>query len=81
MKQIGPGKARKLSELPDGSQTNAVFSSDGRRSPPSSRPTSEQLSCDHVANGRSRARGRLRRNRRRHGTTTIGPVITWQPGR
>ena len=26
-----PGRARKLSELPDGSQTNAVFSSDGRR--------------------------------------------------
>ena len=29
VKRIGPGKARKLSDLPDGSQTNAVFSSDG----------------------------------------------------
>jgi hypothetical protein len=31
VKPIGRGRARKLSELPDGSQTNAVFSSDGRR--------------------------------------------------
>jgi Tol biopolymer transport system component len=30
-KRIGPGKARKLCQLPDGSQTNGVFSSDGRR--------------------------------------------------
>ena len=28
-KKIGPGKAKKLAELPDGSQTNSVFSSDG----------------------------------------------------
>jgi hypothetical protein len=31
VKRIGWGRARKLSEPPDGSQTNAVFSSDGRR--------------------------------------------------
>jgi tricorn protease-like protein len=31
VKRIGPGKARKLSALPDGSDTNGVFSSDGRR--------------------------------------------------
>ena len=29
-KKIGPGKAKKIAELPDGSQTNSVFSSDGR---------------------------------------------------
>ncbi len=31
VKQIGRGRARKLSEVADGSKTNAVFSSDGRR--------------------------------------------------
>ena len=29
VKKIGPGKAKKIAELPDGSQTNSVFSSDG----------------------------------------------------
>ena len=49
-------------ELPDGSQTNAVFSSDGSRSRPSSPPKSrEQLSAISVADGREqRARRRLR---------------------
>ena len=31
VKRIGDGAARKLTELPDESQTNAVFSSDGKR--------------------------------------------------
>ena len=31
LKRIGPGKARKLAQLPDGSETNGVFSSDGRK--------------------------------------------------
>ena len=31
-KKIGPGKAKKVVELPDGSQTNSVFSSDGKSS-------------------------------------------------
>ena len=28
-KKIGPGKAKKIAELPDSFQTNSVFSSDG----------------------------------------------------
>ena len=30
-KRIGPARAQKLTELPDGSETNSVFSSDGKR--------------------------------------------------
>lgn len=81
VKRIGPGKARKLTQLPDGSETNSVFSSDGRRI--AAFVASEervQLVAIDVKSGRQ---GDLA-----SGTdlteadgTTIGPVITWQPVR
>jgi Tol biopolymer transport system component len=78
-KRIGPAKARKLCQLPDGSQTNGVFSSDGRRVAAfvaveesqslvsidvSSRRQSELAEGFAVTKGDG---------------TEIGPVISWQP--
>ena len=52
VKRIGPGGARKLTELPDGSQTNAVFSSDGKQVAAFIEAEgSEQLSSIYVADG------------------------------
>lgn len=85
VKRIGPGRARKLSELPDGSQTNAVFSSDGKRVAAFIEADGrEQLSSIDVA---SRSVGELAEGfeptepSEGGSTSTIGPVITWQPVR
>lgn len=80
VKRIGRGRARKLSEVADGSKTNAVFSSDGRRVAAFIASNGvESLSAIDVASGR--------------GTdlaesysfddegSTIGPVMAWQPVR
>ena len=82
VKRIGPGAARKLSELPDGSQTNAVFSSDGKQvaafieaEGQSSSPRSCRRRLDSEL-----AEGFEPRNDADSGTVThVGPVITWQP--
>jgi dipeptidyl aminopeptidase/acylaminoacyl peptidase len=85
VKPIGPGRARKLSELPDGSKTNAVFSSDGRRVAAFIEAEGrEQLSSIDVATGSARelAEGfEPGEPSEGGGTSTIGPVITWQPVR
>jgi tricorn protease-like protein len=85
VKRIGPGRARKLSELPDGSKTNAVFSSDGRRVAAFIEAEGrEQLSSIDVATGSARelAEGfEPGEPSAEGGTSTIGPVITWQPVR
>jgi dipeptidyl aminopeptidase/acylaminoacyl peptidase len=77
-KRIGPSKAHKLTELPDGSATSSVFSSDGRRVAAFVEAEGEQelVSID-VANGRSSelAEG----YDLTEGGTEIGPVIDWQP--
>jgi dipeptidyl aminopeptidase/acylaminoacyl peptidase len=84
VKRIGHGAARKLSELPDGSRTNAVFSSDGRRVAAFiDAEGEERLSSIDVA---SRAETELAEGfdptaAEEGGTSTIGPVITWQPTR
>jgi Tol biopolymer transport system component len=86
VKQIGPGRAHKLSELPDGSQTNAVFSSDGKKVAAFIEADGrEQLSSIDVS---SRSTTELAEGfeplepSAEPGTvTTIGPVITWQPVR
>jgi dipeptidyl aminopeptidase/acylaminoacyl peptidase len=81
VKRVGPSKARKLCELPDGSETNGVFSSDGRRVAAFvAADERESLVSIDVASGRqsdlvegvdlSEGDG-----------TTIGPVISWQPVR
>jgi dipeptidyl aminopeptidase/acylaminoacyl peptidase len=84
-KRIGPGRARKLSELPDGSRTDAVFSSDGKRVAAFIEAEGrEQLSSIDVATGSARelAEGfEPSAPAEGGGTSAIGPVITWQPAR
>jgi Tol biopolymer transport system component len=86
VKRIGNGRARKLSELPDNSDTNAVFSSNGRRVAAFIEAEARtQLSAIEVADGSSSelAQGVVpSETTSTSGTiTTIGPVITWQPSR
>jgi Tol biopolymer transport system component len=77
VKKIGPGKAKKVVELTDGSQTNSVFSSDG-----SSVATLienrgvEQLMAINLANGR---KTEVADSFEEEGT--FGSVIDWQPTR
>ena len=79
VKRIG-GKGRKLAELPDQSRTNAVFSSDGRKVAAfTATEEGQSLSVIDVATGR-----RSYSEAGYYGggeTTTIGPVIAWQPVR
>jgi dipeptidyl aminopeptidase/acylaminoacyl peptidase len=85
VKNIGPGVAHKLSELPDGSQTNAVFSSDGAQVAAFIEVNGEEhLSSIAVPSGGTSelAEGFEPSKPTETGTTsTIGPVITWQPTR
>jgi dipeptidyl aminopeptidase/acylaminoacyl peptidase len=79
VKRIGPGKARKLCELPDGSETNGVFSSDGRRVAAFvASEEREALVAIDVASGRQRDLAEGADLAEGDGTT-IGPVISWQP--
>jgi Tol biopolymer transport system component len=86
VKRIGNGAARKLTELPDESRTNAVFSSDGRRVAAFIEADERtQLSSISVANGST---GELAQGVVPTETTptsgivtTLGPVIAWQPTR
>lgn len=78
VKKIGKSKARKLTELPDGSKTNSVFSSDGKRVAAIVEAEGEtRLVAINVASGRS--------TNLASGTdlsesgSEIGPVISWQP--
>ncbi len=81
VKRIGPGRARKLCDLPDGSETNGVFSSDGRRVAAFvAADEREQLVAIDVANGRRRELAAGVDLSEGDGTT-IGPVISWQPVR
>jgi Tol biopolymer transport system component len=86
VKRIGDGGARKLTELPDESQTNAVFSSDGKRVAAFIKADDRtQLSAISVADGSDRelAQGVVpTETTPTSGTvTTLGPVIAWQPSR
>jgi dipeptidyl aminopeptidase/acylaminoacyl peptidase len=79
VKRIGPAKARKLSELPDGSETNSVFSSDGRRVAAFvASEERESLVAIDVASGRETELAEGFDVSEKSGTT-IGPVISWQP--
>jgi len=81
VKRIGPSKARKLCELPDGSETNGVFSSDGRRIAAFvAADERAQLVAIDVANGRQRDLAEGVDLTEGDGTA-IGPVISWQPVR
>ena len=79
VKRIGPGKARKLTELPDGSKTSSVFSSDGRRVAAFVAHEEEQtLVAINVATGRQTYLAEGFGGEGEEGTV-LGPVIAWQP--
>jgi dipeptidyl aminopeptidase/acylaminoacyl peptidase len=79
-KRIGPARADKLTELPDGSETSSVFSSDGLRVAAIVELEEEQrLISINVANG---AYVQLAAGYDlAEGASEIGPVIDWQPAR
>jgi tricorn protease-like protein len=86
VKRIGNGRARKLSDLPDNSETNSVFSFDGRRVAAFIEAGGRtQLSAIYVADGSTveLAEGVVpSETTPTSGTvTTLGPVIAWQPTR
>jgi len=80
-KPVGPAKARKLCQLPDGSETNGVFSSDGRRVAAFVAVEEKQslVSID-VASRRQSELAEGFDFTEAEGTV-IGPVISWQPTR
>ena len=78
-KRIGPGKAHKLAQLPDGSETNGVFSSDGRKVAAFVAVEEQQsLVAIDVASGRQIELAEGFEASEKDGTA-IGPVIAWQP--
>lgn len=80
VKRLG-GKGRKLAELPDQSRTNAVFSSDGRQVAVFTADKDQQsLSLIDVASGK-RTYTEVVGSFDGEVTTTIGPVMAWQPVR
>jgi len=80
-KRIGPGRARKLAQLPDGSETNGVFSSDGRKVAAFVAVEEQQsLVAVDVASRRQTQLAEGFEASEKDGTV-IGPVIAWQPAR
>jgi Tol biopolymer transport system component len=80
-KRIGPGRAHKLCQLPDGSETNGVFSSDGRRVAAFVAVEDQQsLVAVDVASRRQTELAEGFEASEKDGTA-IGPVIAWQPAR
>lgn len=78
-KRIGPGRARKLAQLPDGSRTNGVFSSDGRKVAAFVAAEEQQsLVAIDVATRRQTQLAEGYEASEEDGTV-IGPVIAWQP--
>lgn len=76
-KHIGTGKARKLTQLPDGSKTNAVFSPDGVSVAAFiTVEETQQLMSINVANGR---KTELADSFQTEEGAELGPVIAWQP--
>jgi dipeptidyl aminopeptidase/acylaminoacyl peptidase len=79
VKRIGPTKARKLSRLPDQSETSSVFSSDGKRVAAFVQVEDEQrLVSINVATGRDSQLASGYNFDEGEGTV-LGPVIDWQP--
>lgn len=74
------GGGRKLTQLPDGSATNAVFSSDGRRVAAFvAGKEGETLSAVDVASRRSSELAEGFSLESGATASTIGPLIAWQP--
>ena len=79
VKKIGPGKARKLSNLPDQSETSSVFSSDGKRVAAFVQvEDQQQLVSINVETGRDSQLASGYNFDEGEGTV-LGPVIDWQP--
>jgi tricorn protease-like protein len=78
-KRIGPGRAHKLAQLPDGSETNGVFSSDGRKVAAFVAVEDQQsLVAIDLASRRQTQLAEGFEAGEKDGTV-IGPVIAWQP--
>ena len=79
VKQIGPKTAKKVVELPDGAQTNSVFSSDGTSvATMIETHDSQSLISINLANGRH---SELAGIWGEGDEQAFGPVIDWQPVR
>ncbi|MFL5873394.1 MAG: hypothetical protein ACJ75T_07980 [Solirubrobacterales bacterium] len=79
VKKIGPTKARKLSNLPDQSETSSVFSSDGKRVAAFVQAEDEQqLVSINVETGHDSQLASGYNFDEGEGTV-LGPVIDWQP--
>jgi Tol biopolymer transport system component len=79
VKPVGPAKARKLAELPDGSETNGVFSSDGRRVAAFVAAEEKQslVSIDVATRRQSQLAEGFEVDAK--DGSALGPVIAWQP--
>jgi dipeptidyl aminopeptidase/acylaminoacyl peptidase len=79
VKKIGPTKARKLSDLPDQSETSSVFSSDGKRV--AAFVTNEERQQLVSINVETRRQSELAEGQdfAEGEGTVLGPVIDWQP--
>lgn len=78
-KRIGPATARKLCQLPDQSETNGVFSSDGKRVAAFvADEERQQLVSIDVASRRQTELAEGFEVDEKDGTV-LGPVIAWQP--
>jgi dipeptidyl aminopeptidase/acylaminoacyl peptidase len=78
-KKIGPGKARKLSNLPDQSETSSVFSSDGKRVAAFVAVDEEQQLVSINAETRRQSSLAQGYDFDEGEGTVLGPVIDWQP--
>jgi dipeptidyl aminopeptidase/acylaminoacyl peptidase len=86
VKPIGRGRARKIAEVADNAKTNSVFSSDGREvatfaETETGSETRATLTAISVRTGKERELAQGFAYTRGTQTTTIGPVIAWQPVR
>jgi dipeptidyl aminopeptidase/acylaminoacyl peptidase len=78
-KKIGKTKARKLSELPDQSETTSVFSSDGKRVAAFVAAEDEQRLVAVNVETRRQTQLASGYDFSEGDTTVLGPVIDWQP--
>jgi Tol biopolymer transport system component len=79
VKKIGPTKARKLSNLPDQSETSSVFSSDGKRVAAFVTADEEQQLVSINVETRRESQLASGYNFDEGEGTVLGPVIDWQP--
>jgi hypothetical protein len=79
VKTIGPGKAHKLSNLPDQSETSSVFSSDGKRVAAFVQADEEQQLVGINVETRHESQLASGYNFDEGEGTVLGPVIDWQP--